>query len=249
FGIGDRADHALPLAVVTEAARLQDRRQTNRCDRRVEFLARIDGAEFRRRDAERLEERLLGDPILGHLERPRRRINRDAFGEPSRRFHRHVLELVRDDVGSLHEAVKGLEVVEFAANVRANVGGARLGRGIENGGADAQRVAGERDHSPELSAAENAETHGSFVWMWLVGIQWRHLPLAIRSHPMKRIAAVILGLMICFGEARAERPPQARDKAKLVVAATVKKITSKESSFGGDGTRTDYTAEVVVDSV
>ncbi|HXD85089.1 MAG TPA: hypothetical protein VN641_01255 [Urbifossiella sp.] len=66
---------------------------------------------------------------------------------------------------------------------------------------------------------------------------------------MKRIAAVILGLMICFGEARAERPPQARDKAKLVVAATVKKITSKESSFGGDGTRTAYTAEVVVDSV
>src|SRR6185437_10926600 len=114
---------------------------------------------------------------------------------------------------------------------------------------NAERVAGERDHPPELSASENAETHGSFVWMWLVDIQWRHLPLPIWRSLMTRIAAIILSLLICFGAARAERPPQTRDKAKLVVAATVKKITTKETAFGGDGTRTDYTAGVVVDSV
>jgi hypothetical protein len=60
---------------------------------------------------------------------------------------------------------------------------------------------------------------------------------------------MIAGLLFCVGAAQAERPPQARDKAKLAVTATVKKITTKESSFGGDGTRTDYTAEAVVDSV
>jgi hypothetical protein len=66
---------------------------------------------------------------------------------------------------------------------------------------------------------------------------------------MKKSLSVALALFVFAAVAQAERPPQSRDDAKLVVSGTVKTITTKESSFGGDGVRTDYTAEVVLDSV
>jgi hypothetical protein len=49
--------------------------------------------------------------------------------------------------------------------------------------------------------------------------------------------------------ALAERPPQKRDKADLVVVGTVKKITSTARKFGNDGVSTNYVADVVVDKV
>jgi hypothetical protein len=58
------------------------------------------------------------------------------------------------------------------------------------------------------------------------------------------IAVLVVGLTTAIS--RAERPPQKRDEADAVVVGKVKKITTKETEFGGDGTRTDYTAEVEV---
>jgi hypothetical protein len=49
--------------------------------------------------------------------------------------------------------------------------------------------------------------------------------------------------------ALAEREPQPRKEADLVVVGKIHGITSKDSKFFGDGVRTDYTAEVVVTSV
>ena len=66
---------------------------------------------------------------------------------------------------------------------------------------------------------------------------------------MKKLLSVALALLVVAAVAQAERPPQSRDEAKLVVSGTVKSTAAKESPFGGDGVRTDYTAEVVVDSV
>ncbi len=61
------------------------------------------------------------------------------------------------------------------------------------------------------------------------------------------MASVVLGLLVAG--VQAERPPQKRDDAKLVVVGTVKKITPKESKWFGDGISTTYTAEVAVDKV
>jgi len=66
---------------------------------------------------------------------------------------------------------------------------------------------------------------------------------------MKKCLTVVLAVLTFAVVARAERPPQSRDKANLAVSGTVTKITAKTSSFGGDGVRTDYTAEIVVDAV
>ena len=66
---------------------------------------------------------------------------------------------------------------------------------------------------------------------------------------MKKCVSVAVVVLVFAVTARAERPPQSRDEAKLVVRGTVKQITTKTSPFGGNGVRTDYTAEVVVDAV
>jgi hypothetical protein len=60
------------------------------------------------------------------------------------------------------------------------------------------------------------------------------------------VAVALLGVAAL---AHAERPPQSRDAAKLVLKGTIKEITTKETKFAGDGVRTDYTAEIVVDAV
>ena len=61
------SQHGLPLAVVTEAPRLQHRGQADVADRGVELGARFDRGERRRRDAERREELLLDEPLLATL--------------------------------------------------------------------------------------------------------------------------------------------------------------------------------------
>jgi len=58
------------------------------------------------------------------------------------------------------------------------------------------------------------------------------------------IALLVVGL--AGSTTRAEREPEPREKADAVVLGNVKKITTKESKFGNDGVRTDYTAEVEV---
>jgi hypothetical protein len=65
----------------------------------------------------------------------------------------------------------------------------------------------------------------------------------------KAMLGAVGTLMIFAAIAQAERPPQLREDAKLVVTGTVKKITTKETAFGGDGIRTDYTLELLVAAV
>lgn len=77
---------------------------------------------------------------------------------------------------------------------------------------------------------------------------------------MRRFAVlmVLFSLALSFfsSGARAERPPQDRKVAMLVVSGTVKTLTAKESPYVSNddsktrlGTLTEYTAEVMVESV
>jgi uncharacterized protein (TIGR03067 family) len=66
---------------------------------------------------------------------------------------------------------------------------------------------------------------------------------------MRKVLCVALALLLLATTAQAERPPQSRDKAKLVVTGTVKAITTRDEPFKGGGVCTHYTAEVVIDSV
>jgi hypothetical protein len=59
----------------------------------------------------------------------------------------------------------------------------------------------------------------------------------------------VLALAMAASITLAERPPEQREDAALVVVGTIKKITSKNKTFVGDGIQTSYKAAVVVDEV
>src|SRR5215468_811988 len=63
-----------------------------------------------------------------------------------------------------------------------------------------------------------------------------------------RTAALLIALLFVL-PALAERPPQFRKDAKLVVVGTVEKITSEDKKFGVDGVYATYTAKVKVSKV
>ena len=66
---------------------------------------------------------------------------------------------------------------------------------------------------------------------------------------MKKLVLSLIAFALVLGVAVAEQPDEPRNKAALVIVGTVKKITAKNSKFGGDGVMTNYTADVVVDKV
>lgn len=75
---------------------------------------------------------------------------------------------------------------------------------------------------------------------------------------MRRFAILVVSLALSFlaSHVRAERPPQFREKADLVMTGTVKTITAKKSPYVANddpkvrlGTLTIYTAEINVEFI
>jgi len=64
---------------------------------------------------------------------------------------------------------------------------------------------------------------------------------------MKRLA--IASLVVFAAAAVAERPPQFRKGAEVIVTGTVEKLTTAEKEFAGEGVTTTYTATVKVSEV
>jgi hypothetical protein len=130
------------MAVVAEPPRLQDRREG------LHLLVEPHG-----RDAEPAEELLLGEPVLCHLERPRRR---DRTRAP-RRPDRHVLELVRDDLDALGESIEQRGIVIVADEELADVSDGRVRRRVEKPEREVEGDPREREHPPQLPAADDAD--------------------------------------------------------------------------------------------
>ncbi len=63
-----------------------------------------------------------------------------------------------------------------------------------------------------------------------------------------RKAALLIVCVLAL-PALAERPPQFRKDAQLVVKCTVEKLTAEMSKFGGDGERTSYKVKIKVTGV
>jgi hypothetical protein len=65
----------------------------------------------------------------------------------------------------------------------------------------------------------------------------------------RHVTLSALALFAVATAATAERPPQKRADAELVITGKVEKITSKTSKFGNDGEMTTYSAKVAVDKI
>ena len=162
-GVGGGPQHRLPFAVVAEPPRLEDGGAAQAGERPVEVSAIADGHEGGHRHAELPEERLLGETVLGDLEGRRRRKDGHAGGETVGGGHRHVLEFVGHGLQALGEAVEGRRVVVRSHDQLADGARRRAGVRVEDAEAEAQRKAGQREHPPELAAADDAERHGRRV--------------------------------------------------------------------------------------
>ena len=68
----------------------------------------------------------------------------------------------------------------------------------------------------------------------------------MRTH---HVVLTTLTLLAVAAVATAERPPEKRDEAELVVVGKVHKISTMTEKFGKTGEMTYYTAKVVVDKV
>ena len=62
------------------------------------------------------------------------------------------------------------------------------------------------------------------------------------------VSVFVLGLAMP-SVALAERPPEQRNKADMIMTGTIKSIKEDKKPFSGDGVMSNYTAEVVVDAV
>ncbi len=159
-GLAGLVDPGLALAVVAEPAGLQERRHADLGQRRVERGLVVDRGERRGADAELPEQALLGEPVLGRRQRLGAGVDLGA-GLLQRRDGAgwDVLELVGHDVARGGQSAQRVRVVVGRLQQRGDLPTAGLGRRVEQGAADVERVPGEGQHPPELAAADDPDPH------------------------------------------------------------------------------------------
>ena len=149
-----REDARLALAVIAEAARLQDGGGADRLDRGGQIVGAVDLDVGRRAAAERLDETLLVQPVLRRIERARV----GQGGEIGQRARIDILELVGDHRDLGRKAGHGGGIVVAAAGPAiGNFGGRAAGAGGVDVAAIAEVGGGDRQHAAELAAAEDAD--------------------------------------------------------------------------------------------
>jgi hypothetical protein len=153
--VGRAAQQTLPAAVIPETARLEHSRQADRSGCGLEPDEAVHGAERRCRDAKAAEQLLLVEPVLRDPQRLDRRMTGHRLRYPRERSDRHVLELVGDDVATVGETRDALRIVERAGDDRRDLTARGIGARIEEAEAERQRIAGDRQHAPELAGADD----------------------------------------------------------------------------------------------
>ena len=140
--VGRRRHRQLPLAVVAEARRLQNRGTADLRDRRAQIVLGSNRRKRRHRQPAIREKALLANAMLGDEERVPAGPHDGVLLGRRRRRGRDVLELEGDDVDASGEGADGVEVV--VGGVDLDVGdlagracrlrGRACGRGSRGGG-------------------------------------------------------------------------------------------------------------------
>ncbi|ENN87345.1 hypothetical protein RHSP_26621 [Rhizobium freirei PRF 81] len=149
---------ALALAVITEAPGLQYALAAEIGKGCFEIGLTVDSTEAGRRNAAIIDEALLGQPVLRHLERFWRRIDVDILGELLGSMDRNVLEFVCHDIAAFRQIGKGGRIVIGGGDLLA--GDLRcwtIGLRFEDDGAEIQASSRHGEHAAELAAADDAD--------------------------------------------------------------------------------------------
>ncbi len=155
--VGQGLDAELALAVITQAPGLEDGRSTNNGQRAIEIGAGIDGLELGRLQTAFAEQRFLGQAVLRHGQRARRREYRHLPGQPVRRIGRHVFEVEGDHVDLGGKALQRLVVAPVGDHQGGHLAGTGIDGAIHHQAFHPQRRGRQGQHAGELSAAQNAQ--------------------------------------------------------------------------------------------
>ncbi len=151
--IAGAPQHRLSLAVIAQPPRLEHARQTNRGNGRGQVVAAVHGDETGRGNVQFREEALLGKPILRGGQRDGWGVDGHALRQVFRCGHRHVLELVGDHVQPVGKVIQQIQVGVTADQMFGQVTGGRIRRRVEETKTQAQRVASQRQHPPQLASS------------------------------------------------------------------------------------------------
>jgi hypothetical protein len=154
------ADHRLPLAVIAEARGLQHRRPAQPLQRRLKLLDMGDLGPGGGLDAHLVQEGLLQGAVLGDLQGVAAGTDGDQAGEKIHRLDRDILELQRHHVDGGGEGLQRLTVVPSGGGVRGDVARRAAFRRLEDMAAIAEPRGVQRQHAPQLPAAQHAD-HGA----------------------------------------------------------------------------------------
>src|SRR5579864_6703238 len=154
------AQNPLPLAVVTHAAGFQNCGQPDLLQRGIERGSIGNRRKFRGGNSQLLKKPLLLQPVLRRFQSRRWRQHRHAFRQELRGLYRDILEFVSDQRQTLREFLQRPVVREFCRDARSDAPYRRFRGGIEKPEVQSQWVAGQRQHVPQLPAAQNPNGHG-----------------------------------------------------------------------------------------
>src|SRR5262245_34307926 len=117
----------------------------------MDVVLGIDLGEGRKRNAEAVQEFLLGQAVLRNLEAAQGGSERDALGQERRRSSRDILEFERDQIDRGCERTQRMTVVVVGDGMRGRYRKCRAGavRTIDVAG-EAEIGGGDREHAAEL---------------------------------------------------------------------------------------------------
>ncbi len=155
--VGQLLDAELPLAVVTETTRLQDRRSTDGRQRPIQIGACVDGLEGRCLQAAFAEQGFFRQAILRHRQRTRVGEYRNTLRQPVRGLGRHILEVEGHHIDLGREFFQRRVVGPVRQPQGRDLAGTGIGGAIHDKRVDAKRCGGEGKHPGQLAAAQNAQ--------------------------------------------------------------------------------------------
>ena len=99
------------------------------------------------------------EAVLRDTQRLDRRVTGHRGWNRGQRRDRDVFKLVGDDVAVGRQARNGGRIVEGAGDDGRNLAAGRIRARVEEAEAERERVAGQRQHAPELAGSDDPDLH------------------------------------------------------------------------------------------
>src|ERR1700712_942089 len=153
------AQDLLALAVVTQGAGCQHRRQTDAGNGGVQVRLGLDVGESRRRDAQILEHALLEPAIASNAQGFSARVDRHELRQKGDRLGRHAFKLKGHQIDFIGQLAQMILVAIVGTQMLTQRGSASVRRRVQKREVHSQRSTRQCQHATQLAATDYADLH------------------------------------------------------------------------------------------